>query len=1139
MAKAIFPAVGNESTKPVSGGSPVSSDIRNALSALFQGDISALRPQAQDTPDMTVEVSGSNIENYFYQIHRNGEPVVFEGGNSPGITAPTGNPRVDILYLNNAGDLAWCQGDEDATPVAKWSNLPDDAISICSVYCKTTMTKIVNYEDKDANSNEGYIYQDVRTLYMIPKETDLSDSIDNFTIKYVNSKLQVADRIESNIMLAFFKIASNESLSKFGMVDGIIDSFEDSSGIDSGASSNYSIEDGVVSPQKSGGGIDSYVKLLTHFNGAGEILYQGNFSSSLTVSSSYETDKLLDKKSTTYWGDQAHQGASHTLTYDFGSGNAKVLKGYCLGAQNDSYYARTFNAWNFQGSNDGTNWDTLDSQSVTWGQGERKYFSFTNSTAYRYYRFSFSSIQTADEGHLSWLEFYSDEVGFKDISDSGQTMTPTNNSAIMPVQTSRTAGFFDGDSDYLKVDWTPTCWNSNYTLELEILFHETPQGYPFTHYTSDSSYLGLSVSSSSIVWGGTYSLCTASGLSLAQNTWYRIRIIRNGNDYSIYLNEELIGTNTTSTTVSPTGKVGIGALRYGENIANSHTYSWIKYFRISDTVRPNEAPTLPYMSDVNTLLLLNFDPPSGVNNPLGSGAYFDGTSDCWLSVPDHADWDFGTGAFTIEGFFKWDGSAGGTCMVDIGAGGTGTGIRMSIYDGGGTSGFHTYLNATEYQGLGFTPIPNVWYHFATCRDSSGNLRMFINGMQSNSTATGTNSKNIAGTLLMKIGEVGGGGANCKGWMRELRVSNTARYTANFIPPIVAFTSDVNTKLLMHFDGTPDDTSGDIFADNGNTGHTVTRNADVVCRFTEDYRNCIITDESANGYNVICVGTAKLDWVSVFGSGAYKGFSNSDYLTIPGGSDFQFGTGNFSVDCWYKPLETSTEHFLVSNYNSGGVSWTIRKTSSNYIQVYVVDTNYTTTLPLIFGEWYHIEVCRAGTGSNQLHIFVNGSLIYSGTCSMDIQATANVTIGNETYSARRYGLKGCLDELRISKGIARHTASFIPPISEYDEGTPENMDLHSAQFVAEENPDTVRIVVQEEDVESITLNSDLKAYISRDDGSTWEEATLLEEGDYGTGKRILHAVADVSSQSADSDVRYKITSHNNKDLKLHGVSLAWD
>ena len=159
--------------------------------------------------------------------------------------------------------------------------------------------------------------------------------------------------------------------------------------------------------------------------------------------------------------------------------------------------------------------------------------------------------------------------------------------------------------------------------------------------------------------------------------------------------------------------------------------------------------------------------------------------------------------------------------------------------------------------------------------------------------------------------------------------------------------------------------------------------------------------------------------------------------------------------------------------------------------------------------------------------------------MDIQATANVTIGNETYSARRYGLKGCLDELRISKGIARHTASFIPPISEYDEGTPENMDLHSAQFVAEENPDTVRIVVQEEDVESITLNSDLKAYISRDDGSTWEEATLLEEGDYGTGKRILHAVADVSSQSADSDVRYKITSHNNKDLKLHGVSLAWD
>ncbi|MFA6635680.1 MAG: LamG-like jellyroll fold domain-containing protein [Candidatus Omnitrophota bacterium] len=1139
MAKAIFPAVGNESTKPVSGGSPVSSDIRNALSALFQGDVSALRARAQDTADMTVNVASSSVENYFNQIHRNGEPVVFEGGDSPGITAPAEYARIDILYLNSAGNLAWVSGDEDITPLAKWSGLPDEAIAVCTVYCRTTMTKIVNFEDKDANEDDGYIYQDVRPLYMIPKETDLSDSVDDFTIKYVNSRLKLADRIEGNIMIAFFKIASNESLSKFGMIDGIVDSFEDSSGIDSGGSSNYSLNDGVVSPLKSGGGLDSYVKLLMHFNGAGEILYQGNFSSSLTVSGAYNTDKLLDKNSVTYWGDQAHQGPNQTLTYDFGVGITKVLKGYCLGSENDSYYARTFNAWTFQGSNDGSNWATLDSRSVTWSQGERKYFSFSNSTSYRYYRFSFSSIQTADEGHLSWLEFYSADAGFVDVSSSGQTVTPSNNAALMPVRLNKTAGFFDGDSDYLKIDWTPTCWNSNYTIEFEILFHETPQGYPFTHYTSDSSYLGLSISSSSIGWGGTYSLCTASGLYLVQNTWYRVRIIRNGNNYSIYLNEKLVGSSTSSTTVSPTGKVGIGALRYGENIANSHTYSWIKYFRISNTVRENEAPTLPYETDANTLLLLNFDAPEDLNNPLGSSAYFDGTSDCWLSVPDHADWDFGTGAFTIEGFFKWDGAAGGTCMVDIGSGGTGTGIRMSIYDGGGTAGFHTYLNTTEYQGLGFTPIPGMWYHFATCRDSSGNLRMFINGVQSNATATGTNSKNITGTLLVKIGEVGGGGANCKGWMRELRISNTARYTSNFIPPTTAFVSDSNTKLLMHFEGTPNDTNGNIFSDDGNTGHTVTRNADVVCRFTEDYRNRIIIDESANGYSVVCVGTSKLDWVSVFGDGVYKGFSNSDYLTIPGGSDFQFGTGNFSIDCWYKPLETATEHFLVSNYDSGGVSWTIRKTSTNYIQVYIVDTNYTTTLPLIFGEWYHIEVCRAGTGTNQLHIFINGSLVYSGTCAIDIQASSNVTIGNETYSARRYGLKGCMDELRISKGIARHTASFTPLTSEYDEGTPENMELKSAQFPAEENPDTVRIVMQEEDVESIALNTDLKAYVSRDDGATWEDMDLSDEGDYGTGKRILHAVADVSGQGADNNVRYKLTTHNNKDVKLHGVSLAWD
>ena len=36
-----------------------------------------------------------------------------------------------------------------------------------------------------------------------------------------------------------------------------------------------------------------------------------------------------------------------------------------------------------------------------------------------------------------------------------------------------------------------------------------------------------------------------------------------------------------------------------------------------------------------------------------------------------------------------------------------------------------------------------------------------------------------------------------GYIDEVRISNIARYSATFTPPTAAFTSDANTKLLLH------------------------------------------------------------------------------------------------------------------------------------------------------------------------------------------------------------------------------------------------------------------------------------------------------------------------------------------------------
>lgn len=104
----------------------------------------------------------------------------------------------------------------------------------------------------------------------------------------------------------------------------------------------------------------------------------------------------------------------------------------------------------------------------------------------------------------------------------------------------------------------------------------------------------------------------------------------------------------------------------------------------------------------------------------------------------------------------------------------------------------------------------------------------------------------------------------------------------------------------------------------------------------------------------------------------------------------------------------------------------------------------------------------------------------------------------------------------------------------------SMDLISESVSAETEPDSGRIIILEEDVSSITLNTDIKAYASKDDGSTWAQITLTDEGNYDTDKRILvgNADLDVSGIGSGTNMVYKLTTHNQKSLKIHGTALSW-
>lgn len=89
----------------------------------------------------------------------NGAIVYFTGGSTPTVTAPSVNPRIDVLTIDSSGTLAWTTGAENASPVVP--TYPVNKIPICELYNVTGETVLYDISNKVAGG--GYVNNDVRT----------------------------------------------------------------------------------------------------------------------------------------------------------------------------------------------------------------------------------------------------------------------------------------------------------------------------------------------------------------------------------------------------------------------------------------------------------------------------------------------------------------------------------------------------------------------------------------------------------------------------------------------------------------------------------------------------------------------------------------------------------------------------------------------------------------------------------------------------------------------------------------------------------------------------------------------------------------------------------------------------------------
>jgi hypothetical protein len=96
------------------------------------------------------------------------------------------------------------------------------------------------------------------------------------------------------------------------------------------------------------------------------------------------------------------------IQYDFGAGNAQVVKRYTLNCADVD--TRDPKSWNFLGSQDGSTWTTLDSQSNQSfiARFAMNTYAIANTTAYRYYRLDVTANNGAGGVAIGELGLWSD-----------------------------------------------------------------------------------------------------------------------------------------------------------------------------------------------------------------------------------------------------------------------------------------------------------------------------------------------------------------------------------------------------------------------------------------------------------------------------------------------------------------------------------------------------------------------------------------------------------------------------------------------------------------------------------------------------------------------------------------------------------
>jgi hypothetical protein len=631
----------------------------------------------------------------------------------------------------------------------------------------------------------------------------------------------------------------------------------------------------------------------------------------------------------------------------------------------------------------------------------------------------------------------------KDSSSNNFGLTiagDTKPNSFNPYTPGYYSNYFDGSGDRLDVsNNTALQLNGvNFTLEAWV-YYTTATAY--VHFFSkwntssfeyqiyiDTATGVITINTSPNGTGVSAVGANSASNAITANRWYHVAWVRNGSTDTLYINGISVITSTSLSAIY----AGTSSLSFfGRQDGSYYGTGYLSNARVvkgtavyTNNFTPSTTPltaisgtslltcqsnrfidnstnnfTVTVTGDTSIKSFQPFTPNSSYST-YGSG-YFDGTGD-YLSIPTNTALNFGTGDFTVEGWFYFN-SLSNSPVLWTKTDNTSSGWFFEIAPTSIYFGFATNLTS-QYWNPAITLATGVWYHIATTRTGSS-LAIYINGTQYTSTLSNANTS-YDNTTDFRIGSYRPNNTtyDLNGYISNFRVVKSLVYTTSFTPPATPLTAIANTSLLTLQNNQPANNS--VFLDSSSNNFFVTRNGNATQGSFSPYGgnwSNYFNGSSNLSYPVTAAFTGQTftieSWVNFTQySPAYGG---SSYACVLVGSDN--GTNGFEL--WIGGSATSFAAIGFLARNSGTVT-------VNVSQSYSFSLN----------TWYHVALVKSG---NSYTFYVNGTSIGTSTSAGTWTDVSTLYVGYISVTGYNEWMYGYISNLRIVTGTQVYTSAFTP------------------------------------------------------------------------------------------------------------------